>query len=505
VPLDLVSQARIQIDVVSARARFLAATSTLRTMGLVPGRDGLGATTSGGEVLLIADELVALRLLSERKPVPFVDFLGGSSDGLDFARAEKLIHQRSQGRRVQGYFRFRAETFVEGPADGPPIPLERGMAPGPEPTPAALREAAVAAGRYLVAQQIPSGRYVYEVDLSSGRRTDPLDPESEYNLPRHAGTTYFLGELFASTRDPEIGAAAARGLQFLAEMVERGSCKGSLPDGEPYACVADEPTASLGSTALAAVALAEHRLAQGDPKHDALHRALLSWLLYMQRSDGSFAHVYRVKEQQRVFVHKRYYAGEAALALVRGHEVFGDPRYLDAAERALDDQVRWYDFFVGRFVIDEEHWTCLAAEAAWPRLKHDRYRRFCQKYAQVLRAHQFRPDDSGQPELAGGYGITPFVVPGNNATGTSTEAMISAYLLTRHHGAPDELIRGQILAALRYLMRQQVRPETEFATPATSARGGVPASPVRPQVRIDTVQHVGSAMLRASELPPADG
>ena len=46
--------------------------------------------------------------------------------------------------------------------------------------------------------------------------------------------------------------------------------------------------------------------------------------------------------------------------------------------------------------------------------------------------------------------------------GALQEAMISAYLLGRHQGQPDERIRQQILAALRYVLRQQVRPESDW-------------------------------------------
>ena len=64
----------------------------------------------------------------------------------------------------------------------------------------------------------------------------------------------------------------------------------------------------------------------------------------------------------------------------------------------------------------------------------------------------------------------------------------------------DERIRRQVLAAMAYLMRQQVREETDFFTPAQDPVGALSSSSIDKLVRIDFVQHACSAMLRASEL-----
>jgi hypothetical protein len=76
--------------------------------------------------------------------------------------------------------------------------------------------------------------------------------------------------------------------------------------------------------------------------------------------------------------------------------------------------------------------------------------------------------------------------------------MISAYLLGKHHGTPDREVRDQIRAALQYALGQQIRPETDFNV-VGPGDGGMPGSPIDRNVRIDFVQHVCSAMIRASE------
>jgi hypothetical protein len=129
----------------------------------------------------------------------------------------------------------------------------------------------------------------------------------------------------------------------------------------------------------------------------------------------------------------------------------------------------------------------------------DRYREFCSDYAAFLRGQQFEEGEvPTQDDLPGAYSVTPFFVPHNTPVGSRSEAMISAYLLGRHHDTPDPEVRGQIVAALQYVLGQQIRPDNDFAV-VGPGRGGIPGSPIDRNVRIDFVQHVCSAFIRASE------
>jgi hypothetical protein len=69
-----------------------------------------------------------------------------------------------------------------------------------------------------------------------------------------------------------------------------------------------------------------------------------------------------------------------------------------------------------------------------------------------------------------------------------------------HHGAPDPRIAGQIRAALQYTLGQQIRPDSDFNV-VGQGDGAIPGTPIDRNTRIDYVQHVCSAMIRASELP----
>jgi len=505
-------RARLKVDVVVGRGELEQRFPLLDLVTLHPGLDGIGVAVDGVEHVLLPDELVLVGALTKKKPFAMIpDFALGLDtekvDGVLAKRAGLTGSWREQKpvweAKTRRYFRLRTDSFVERPAGsraaGPPLQLLRGIPDGPEPTDAALRAAAIEGGRYLVAHMQQNGRYIYEVALDTGTA------KSGYSIPRHAGTTYFLAELYRITKEPFLREPIERAFTHLRDLIAEGGCRGTLPDGEAFACVVDKggKIADLGSSALAVVALAEYQRATGEKTYEPMARELAAWILMMQRADGSFRHRYDIaaaKPDDKALL--LYYSGEAALAMARMWVVTGEERYATAAEKALDWLVGWYDFFAGGFLYGEEHWTCIASEAIYPKVQHEEYLDFCDGYARFLRNQQAAVGDfPSEPDLAGAYNVTPFVMPNNTPAGSRTEAMISTYLLGRHHGRPDRRVLDQILRAVRYNLRQQIRPESDFAIATRAAGvGGIPGSPIDRSVRIDYVQHVCSSMIRASEL-----
>jgi len=526
---DARREARIKVDVVVGRAALMRPGSRLSylfegffgldilpTLAVHAGIDGVGVTLNGRtHALLLPDELVRARLVSAKHPFKRIPEL---KVGLDLARLDKRLARWAGvpdgafAHAEREYWRFRTDAFVEQPLDkrpAPPLALYRGLPPRPELTAANLRAAAIAGGRYLVAHLAANGRYIYEDDLTSGVGTDP-EKAHPYSIPRHAGTTYFLAQLYRITHEAFLREPIERAFAHLKDLVLAGGCAGTTPEGATFECVVDrgQQVASLGSTALAVVALAEYRLATDDPRYDELSGRLAEWILFMQKDNGDFCHHYNIPRKERdEKTQLLYFTGEAALAMVLMHEITGDERYLRSAERALDYLVGWYDFFVGGFIYGQEHWTCIASEAAWPALKHDRYREFCDGYAKFLRMQQVTAGDfPDQPDVTGAYNVSPFVLPNNTPSGSQSEAMISAYLLGVHHGKPNPAIRAQVLRAMHYVLGQQIREESAWdVAPAAHGIGAIPGSPIDRKVRIDYVQHVCSAMIRTSELIETEG
>ncbi|HEY3355665.1 MAG TPA: hypothetical protein VGQ83_20605 [Polyangia bacterium] len=490
--------ARIKVDLTTAEGRLVTWPRPAFALGIVPGIDGVGVAVSGREERLLPDDLVRGDLLAGARPFAWIEEFHA---GLHVPRLVAVLARRLEldgaawRRADKRFFRFRTEAFIEpAAARGQALELARGaVAAAPAVDRATLRAAALAGGRYLVRAQRPDGSFDYLYETLHDAATD-----ADYSLPRHFGATYFLAQLHGATGDAAASAAARRALAWGAARVP-AACQG--PD---LACIVDrgDTVADLGTAALALVALLEHRRHTGDASHDALAHRLVALILRMQKPGGDFAHVFRLADRRPDPAPKYlYYDGEAALALARAYAAFGEPQVLAALRRALDYLTgAAYAHFAGQFFFGEDHWTCVAAEAAWPHLRDPRYERFCRQYGRFMRYSQFGPGEH-PPDFAGAYGFTPFFPPHTTPAGSRTEAMISAYLLGRHHGRPDERIRRQCLLALSWLLRQQLTADNCYlCRDPARADGGFVQNPVSRHVRIDFIQHIGSAMLRMADL-----
>lgn len=504
------AEARIEVHLVRGIGPLLASTGLMGALAVHPAHEGVGANYAGKSVLLLPHELIDKRLLSSERPLSFIpDFRFGFARQQTEAELDALARQSGLAEKRSGpLFRFISDSFVETEPDaagqrGAVVLGSAGQWPAPTLSAKSLREGALLGGRYLVAHLSESGRYIYEVDLATGRTSDPN--RGAYSLPRHSGTTYFLAELYRLTKQDFLREPIERAIGHLADLAQRGGCRGQGPGDDEFICVVDRGRAisDLGSTALAVVALVEYQRATGDRRFEPLSRKMSEFLLLMQRDDGSFRHRYHVSARRPdEDIELMYYSGEAALALVRMHEVTREDRYLKAADRALQWLVSWYDFAAGGYFFGEEHWTCIAAGAAAATLNRPQYLEFCRDYGEFLRRHQQEEGDfAGQIGWVGSYYFTPFAPPQNTPAGSRTESMISTYELALAHGVRDDKLWRQIELAMTYALRQQFGKDSLYRIPwSAAALGAITTGPFDRNVRIDFVQHICSAMIRSSAL-----
>ncbi len=546
-------QTRFKVDVAQGRGPIVTFPEILHAISLIPGVDGLGVRAGGKTAYLDPEELLRRGLVTGYQPFKFVKEFKA---GLHIRDADELL-ARQLGLWEDGkwkdvdktYFRFRTAGFVEAPFDekagkrGPPLPVYRGNTPPPELDRKAVIDACVAGGNYILRQlmrrraQVPM-RYALKPNTQTKLHTHILAPgwttrtvyrrlaygqfkyiyypltdnyqAAGYSLPRHSGTTFALALLYGKLKGREgVSDAQIRkfkegaeiAIKYLGNMVERGRCKDSARD---YVCVARGHQTDLGSSALTLVGIMEYQRQTGDTRYRDLARRLANFLVYMQRDDGEFCHRYDVAAHQRKCKDKLlYYSGEAALALAMAYKLLGDERYKKATEKALDYLTgENYWPLPMKFLFGEDHWTCIAAEEAWPALKKDRYAEFCYEFARFQRRHQFDASDHFA-DYEGGYGITPFFPPHLTPAGSRTEAMVSTYDLSRHRGETSGTIAAQIVRAFKYIVRHQVRRENAylFARPKYTV-GAIRKSPIKYDVRIDYVQHTVAAMVRALDLVP---
>ena len=508
---------RLKGDVVVARAPIFAGFEPLFALSIVPGLDGIGVDVGEKEAFLLPDELLHADVLAGQTPLSAMDFeLGAKRDAIDALLRKQLgLDDAAFAHAHKSYFRFRTDSFVESADRSTVLPVVRGNTAGPRLSAAALRDGAIAGGRYLLRHLYDDGRFGYEYNPA----TDTDEAYGlDYSLPRHAGATYFLAQVYGATKDRAFGDGARRALDFLSAR---------QPDGCSHparSCVAnpDLRGADLGAAAMALLAVGEFERATGDRAQMPWARRLAGFLLFMQKESGDFCHLYNPQTDQRdEKTHLLYFTGEAAFALAKLAALVGPadrdyPRWVASLDRALDYLTdKQYANLAGQFYFGEDHWTCMAADAGWdalPPSHREKYARFCDGFVAFLRRTQFTPRDviaRAQPDFVGSYGFSPFLPPHATPVGSRSETTISTYDMQRRRGfdaKSNDRYDGretleQIALGMQFLLDHQIRDDNAYlmANP-DAARGGFLMSDVKRYIRVDFVQHSCSAMLRAIPL-----
>ncbi|MCB9545443.1 MAG: hypothetical protein H6706_06045 [Myxococcales bacterium] len=475
---------RLKVDRVTGIVPVPTDHPLLVALSVNPGVEGLRRHDGETERLLLPDDLLKRQAFGVAPLVPGIQEM---RFGLD---AGSVLNRL--GLRHAGLERVRTEGFVEWEGQG--LPTWRGNTPAPGEGKAAWRTAAVEGGDFILRQIMEDGRFHYQYyPLTDGH---PGWNPNTYSLPRHAGTVYALALLHGATGEARFKDGAERAIAWL---------NGRMPascGGPERTCVVLGGKADLGSAALTMVGMLEYQRRTGDARYAPTLRRLGAFVIGLQRPDGDFHHVFDVRQNAPIPAERKmFYSEEAALALVMAHEVLGDDQWLEAARRALDFLTgpKYEGYFLGRFIYGADHWTCIAAEEAWPRLKSPQYLDFCQGYARFIERMQYHPGHWDNVDFEGHYGFSALLIPQAPAAAGFTEAIVSTWELSKHHGREDPRLERQMALSLDALSREQVRAENAWLMPdPAAARGGIRRSLVEQEVRIDFTQHAVAALIRGA-------
>jgi hypothetical protein len=465
-------------------------------LSFVAGRDGFEASVPfDGDgragrrtAYLTPDDLLAMQAYDKGASLLAMQITAGLDVPLVLARAAESLGVTVPDLVRKGSFRrFRVARDIPG------APAER-VVTADNLTREDARDGAVAMAQYLVRGVDDAGRFRYLVNAP----TDQTLPG--YDWPRHAGATYFIAQAAALTGEPGLRFGALRAASLLRDHA-LARC------GEDR-CVGDEDgdSADLGSTALTVLAFVEIARARIDEGYALLVPELTAFLRDQQRPDGEFMHLYDRAARHPVDVQLLYYSGEAAFALGRAHALTRDPRDLAAATRGLAHLVgpAW-SFFGSRYYWGEEHWTCQAMDELRGRASDETVRAaldFCLGWHTYGDKLMFGAQDSPY-DADGAYGVGPLPTPHLTPAGSRAEsglATLETAIATDRSPAELTSIEQGMRRSLAMLLRHQFRNRPTrraylLADPA-AADGGMPASEVDWQIRIDYAQHAGSALLR---------
>ncbi len=479
-----VSEGRLKFDRVVDVTWIPLDWQPLVALSVDAGLDGLRRVSADATRTRLPDDLVRSQRFGHAPLVPGIREL---RFGLD-AGAELNRLGMAHGRLE----RLRCESWVE--FEGKALPVERGNTPAPS-GPDAWREAAVAGGDFVLRQIRRDGRFHYQYFPITAKHPKG----GSYSLPRHAGTVYALAELFARTGEQRFRDGVERAADWLVRNLPE-----QCGDIEGATCVRKGRFADLGSTALSMVGMLHYQRATKDDRYAGAVRRLARFVLHLQRPDGDFHHVYDLKARAiDADSRKMFFSEEASLALVLAAEELQDPEYRVAAERALDFLTgpKYSGYLVAHFIYGADHWTCIAAEEAWPMLKNPQYLDFCRGYAEFIRRMQYQPGEYAAADFLGHYGFGGFMVPQAPAAAGFSEAIVSTVLLARAHGVEDPDLEQQMRLGLDALARDQMRPDNAWLMRRPEqSYGGIRRSLVESEVRIDFTQHAVGALIRGAEV-----
>jgi hypothetical protein len=491
---DAGNPVRFTVAVLEGSGPVFGTLPVLSTLGVVPLVEGVSAELGGRHAYLTPDELIAADLV-DRLPTPIPDL----SLGMDLAGVSRVLAQQlgvlDAALRRKGHVRrFRAFTILEHPYPAS-VPVDAAM----------LRRAARESAQFLLRHQRNDGSYTYLYDARTGQPDNRL----QYNLPRHAGTTYFLAQAARLLDMPEARAGALRALGWVQRSVL------TRCGGIDRLCLRDDDVADVGGAALTALAASELLRSGEAPLARNMLVGLLSFIRAMQRPDGELMHVYDLRAGRPLDIQQMYYSGEAADALLSSSRVVKDPQNLAVAARVMRHLTgSAWNFFGSRYFYGEEHWTCQAvAQAVQLRASAgagdaggersadlNRGVDFCLGWLAFQRALLYAPGQTPWP-VAGAIGVGPVIVPRLTTAASRVEAGALIYRVAKARGDDVRALREQLEAHLGLLLRMRWAPgPAHLLFDARAAYGGLPATQAGLEVRNDFVQHAGSAMLAWAEV-----
>lgn len=329
-------------------------------------------------------------------------------------------------------------------------------------------DAARAGGGYLVSHMHEDGSFVYEYDPVSGKTSD------DYNILRHAGTTYSLFELYEATGDKKYLDAGERALTYLIDHVI------PCPNIPEAACVEELGEIKLGGNGLAVLAFAKHAEVTGNKNHLSLAGRLAQWIVGVQSPSGEFTiHKMTVGGGIDDFV-SEYYPGEAMFGLAKLSEVTGERAWLDAAHKAAGWMIASREG-IATENLPHDHWFLYALNELHKDKPEPTYVDHAKKLTEAIAAAQHQGLTGDKADWNGGYYNPPRSTP----TATRNEGLGAAYELFVRAGE----------AAYAQVAKDAMEHGIAFTLRTQDKNGGFHESLDEYAIRIDYVQHNISALL----------
>ncbi len=420
---------------------------------------------------ILPGEIVAGNLLDRKRNL---------NHGYLLRAPASALRRRLEGLPIPNTQRFTTTSAFAD--DRGPRLLYRGQPQLGEIEPKDLIASALAGALYLRRALKSDGSFVY----AYWPKTD--QERRDYNVLRHAGTTYSMFEFVGRTPHDGIEIAARRALAKLRDFIH--PCPAPAK-GEQ--CVVDGGTIKLGGNALAILALSKHFETTGEPTHLDLMRSLARYILAVQQPNGEFhPHMQRARDGAPMNQVSIYYPGEALLALLRLHHIDPDGPWLDAAARGARYLIQERDIDLPRADLPHDHWLLYALNELHRAQPSDIVFNHAMEIARAIANGQ-----NSTPEFPDWLGSF-YKPPRSTPSSTRVEGLVAAFELARDFGSAEDaaMFKRAIDLGVRHVLHHQFRPASVLFLPNPQrALGGFRRGFTSYEIRIDYVQHAISALL----------
>ncbi|MDD4781649.1 MAG: hypothetical protein PHT02_13750 [Tissierellia bacterium] len=195
-----------------------------------------------------------------------------------------------------------------------------------------------------------NGKYIYSYLPEENKK------KKEYNILRHAGTTYSLLETYELMPDEKLLTVAESAINYIIEKI-----KSFEINENEVSVVVEKDTVKLGGNALAIIMLAKYTQITKNYEYMELMQRLATWICEAQNKEGEFIIQKQKYSTKDIYKFKsEYYPGEAILSLMRLYQLDGNKEWLNAAELASYYLIKVRDKYADINTIIHDHWLLYA-------------------------------------------------------------------------------------------------------------------------------------------------
>lgn len=344
---------------------------------------------------------------------------------------------------------------------------------------------------WIIAMQEHHGRFQYWYDPLN----DTLSRKNDDNFLRQAGTSFSLALVYEMTAEPRYLDAARKSVQYLLASVR------SLDADKAYFLFGRK--AKLGGISLPMLTMLKIRQLTGTAEYDTILMKLANMILFLQEkyNTGQYKSTYvylgDYEYEKTSGWESRIYPGEALYALAGMYQTFGDARYKQSMDWALDfyyrEQWKAHAFLP---------WTISAFASLYEQTGEQKYADYVFFLGDQLLTQQ---NLDGDDEAYGSFHSLP-----SANTGSYMEGLVDAIYIARLTGDEARLQLYQERAKMGYrwlFMLQYGASDAAALKRPKMAQGGFRKTRTDSRLRIDNTQHAISSFAKGLrfiyEIPPA--